>query len=276
MDDSTKTQPGYGEIDQLKRYANDLAEVYKSEKERRRELEVVNKELQAAYFDTIYRLSLAAEFRDEDTGDHIMRMGRSCRLIAQKLGLPPEQVKNIEHAAPMHDVGKIGIPDSILLKPGKLTEEEFEIMKTHTIIGAKLLGNSKSEILRVGEEISLYHHERWDGKGYPHGLSGEDIPIVGRIVCVMDVFDAPTSRRPYKDPYPMEVALDIIKQESGKQFDPVLVDILLDNSDEITQIKGEVEAMKKSDGIPLEGFKWSDRDIIEGRNKSFNKRYVKP
>jgi putative two-component system response regulator len=270
MDDNTKTQPAYVEIDQLKRYANDLAEVYKSEKERRRELEIVNKELQDAYYDTIYRLSLAAEFRDEDTGDHIMRMGRSCRLIAQKLGLPSDQVRNIEQAAPMHDVGKIGIPDSILLKPGKLTDEEFEVMKTHTIIGAKLLGNSKAEILRVGEEISLYHHERWDGRGYPHGLSGEDIPIVGRIVCIMDVFDALTSRRPYKDPYPVRVALDIISEGKRKQFDPILVDILLANVDEIMQIRTEVEELMKSDGIPLQDFKWSERDIIEGRNRDYS------
>lgn len=266
MKNDNNLHPGYVEIDQLKRYANDLAEVYKLEKERRRELEIVNCELQEAYLDTIYRLSLAAEFRDEDTGDHIMRMGRSSGLIADKLGLPSDEVKNIEYASPMHDVGKIGIPDSILMKPGKLTDEEFEIMKTHTTIGAKLLGNSKAEILKVGEQIALYHHERWDGKGYPHGLRGEDIPIVGRIVCIMDVFDALTSKRPYKDPYPVEVALDIIKQEKGKHFDPDMVAILLDNIGEILQIKNEVGAIEKSDGVPVEGFTWSERDIIEGKN----------
>ena len=266
MKEDKNLHPGYVEIDQLKRYANDLAEVYKSEKERRRELEIVNQELQEAYLDTIFRLSLAAEFRDEDTGDHILRMGRSSGLIAQKLGLPPEQVKNIEYASPMHDVGKIGIPDSILMKPGKLTDDEFEIMKTHTTIGAKLLGRSKAEILRVGEQIALYHHERWDGKGYPHGLSGEDIPIVGRIVCITDVFDALISKRPYKDPYPVEVALDIIKQESGRHFDPTMVAILLDNIDEILRIKADIESLKQPGEMPLSSFTWSERDILMGIN----------
>lgn len=266
MKNDNNLHPGYIEIDQLKRYANDLAEVYKLEKERRRELELVNRELKEAYLDTIYRLSLAAEFRDEDTGNHIMRIGRSSGLIARKMGLPPDLVRNIEYASPMHDVGKIGIPDSILMKPSKLTDNEFEIMKTHTVIGAKLLGNSKAEILKIGEQIALYHHEQWNGKGYPHGLRGEDIPIVGRIVGIVDVFDALISKRPYKDPYPLEVVTDIIKQERGKHFDPFTVDILLDSIDDILQIKTEVGSMEKLDGVPVQGFTWSERDIIEGRN----------
>jgi putative two-component system response regulator len=129
-------------------------------------------------------------------------MGRYSALIAEKLGLPSKEVQNILYASPMHDVGKIGIPDNILMKPGKLTDEEFGIMKTHSIIGANILAHSKSKILKVAEQIALYHHEKWNGKGYPQGLSGDNIPLVGRIVALADVFDALTSRRPYKDPFP--------------------------------------------------------------------------
>ena len=186
------------DIDQLQKYAKDLTEVYKSEKEKRKELQIseqqlvkyaddlnksvlelkaTHKELQEAYLDTIYRLVLAAEYKDEDTGDHIKRMSRYCALIAEKLGLPAGEVQNIRYAAPMHDVGKIGIPDNILLKPGKLTEEEFDIIKTHSTIGAKILANSKAEILNVAEKIALSHHEKWNGKGYPQGLSDDNIPL---------------------------------------------------------------------------------------------------
>jgi putative two-component system response regulator len=247
--------------DQLKKYAQDLAEVYKSEKEKRKELQIseqqlekyaedlnktilelktANQELQEAYLDTIHRLVLAAEYKDEDTGDHIVRMSRYCALIAKKLGLPAKEVQNILYAAPMHDVGKIGISDKILIKPGKLTDEEFEVMKTHSIIGANILANSKAETLKVAEQIALSHHEKWNGKGYPQGLSGDNIPLVGRIVGLADAFDALTSKRPYKDPYTVEVALDIIKKERGEQFDPDIVDVFLKNIDEILKIKEEV------------------------------------
>jgi len=137
----------------------------------------------------------------------------------------------------MHDIGKIGVPDTILMKPGKLTYAEFETIKTHTTIGAKILKNAKSEILRVAEEIALYHHEKWNGTGYPHGLSGDSIPLAARIVALADTFDALTSKRPYKDPYHYEVACDIIKKERGQHFDPVIVDLFLSNIDEIGIIK---------------------------------------
>ena len=238
---------------QLEKYAHDLAEIYKSEKQKRKELQAANeqlvkfaddlnktvRELQGAYLDTIHRLVLAAEYKDEDTGAHIVRMSHYSALIAEKLGLPGRDVQNILYAAPMHDVGKIGIPDSILMKPGKLTEEEFDLMKIHTTMGAKILANSKSKILQVAEQIALSHHEKWNGKGYPLGLSGDDIPLAGRIVALADVFDALTSKRPYKNPFPVKVAIDIIKKERGQHFDPDVVDIFLENIDEILKIKSE-------------------------------------
>jgi len=249
--------------DQLEKYAQDLAEVYNSEKEKRKELQVseqqlikyaddlnktilelktANQELQESYIDTVHRLALAAEYKDEDTGDHIIRMGRYSALIAEKLDLPSKEVQKILYASPMHDVGKIGIPDSILIKPGKLTKEEFEIMKTHSIIGAKILAHSKSEIIQVAEEIAISHHEKWNGKGYPQGLAGEEIPLVGRIVGLADVFDALTSKRPYKEAFSLEKAVDIIKKERGQHFDPDMVDVFLDNINEILAIKAQIDA----------------------------------
>jgi len=269
---------------QLQKYAKDLAEVYKSEKEKREELEAskqqlvkyaddlnktilelkaTHKELQEAYLDTVYRLALAAEYKDEDTGDHIKRMSRYSALIAEKLGLPAKEVQNILYASPMHDVGKIGIPDSILIKPGKLTEEEFEIIKTHSTIGAKILAHSKSKILQVAEQIELSHHEKWNGKGYPQGLSGDTIPLAARIVALADTFDALTSKRPYKDPFPVEVAIDIIKKERGQHFDPDVVDVFLENIDEILKIKAEVHL---KEGFSLANFTKIKGDQLEGNN----------
>lgn len=232
----------FADIDQLKKYAKDLTEVYKSEKEKRKELQSVHQELQDAYLDTIHRLVLAAEYKDEDTGDHIVRMSHYSALIAKKLVMPAKEVKDILYAAPMHDVGKIGIPDNILMKPGKLTNEEFDFMKTHTTIGAKILADSKAEILQLASQIAISHHEKWNGKGYPQGLAGDNIPLAARIVGLADVFDALTSRRPYKVPFPVEVALDIIKKERGQHFDPDVADVFFENMDEILKIKTEVDA----------------------------------
>ena len=251
----------YSHMDQLRKYAEDLAEVYRSEKEKRIELEAANQQLiryavdfnktllelktthiqlQEAYLDTIYRLALAAEYKDEETGNHIIRMSRYCSLIAEKLGLPARDVQNIRYASPMHDIGKIGIPDSILLKPGKLTPEEFEIMKTHTIIGAKILADSNAEIIQVAQQIALSHHEKWNGDGFPQGLVEANAPLTARIVGIVDVFDALISRRPYKEPYPVKVALEIIEDGRGKKFDPMLVDILFENIDQILEIEKEI------------------------------------
>jgi len=228
---------------QLMRYGKDLNETIL-------DLKAAHQELKESYLDTIHRLVLAAEYRDEDTGEHIVRIGLYSANLAEKLGFPDREVQNILYAAPMHDVGKIGIPDSILMKPGKLTAEEFETMKTHTAIGAKLLANSRSEILHTAEQIALSHHEKWNGRGYPQGISGREIPMVGRIVSIADVFDALTSKRPYKDPHPMEDAIEIIERERGGHFDPQVVDVFLEHIDEMLKIKEEVNKIEPESIIP--------------------------
>ena len=206
-----------------------------------RELIMAHEELQASYLDTIHRLVIAAEYKDEDTGAHIVRIGRFCALIADKLGLPEKEVGNIGIAAPMHDIGKIGIPDQILLKPGKLSMEEFKTMKTHTTIGARILSKSRSDIIRCAQQIAVSHHEWWDGSGYPQGLSGMRIPMTGRIVAIADTFDALTSRRPYKDPYPLEPALEMMVKERETHFDPDIFDLFMGNIDEILTLKESVQ-----------------------------------
>ena len=184
----------------------------------------------------ILRLSRAAEYRDPETGAHILRMASYCRLIAEALGLPEDQVDLIFRTAPMHDIGKLGIADGILLKPGKLTEREFEDMKAHTTIGLAILHESPSQLLQVAAEIAGSHHEKFDGTGYPDGMAGDEIPLVGRIVAVADVFDALTSARPYKEPWPVEDAIDYIRNQSGRQFDPRCAQALLDRIDDALEI----------------------------------------
>lgn len=271
-------------LSQLNKYAQDLSSVYKSEKEKRKELEdshkqlvkyakalnkvndeleVRNKEIQDAYIDTIHRLVLATEFREENTGEHITRLSHFSELLAKKSGLSDKEAKNIFYATPMHDVGKVGIPDKILLKPGKLTKEEFDCIKSHTTIGSKILSDSKAEIIQTAQQIALTHHEKWDGTGYPNRLSETQIPLVGRIVGLLDVFDALTTKRPYKDPYPIDITLKIIKKERGKHFDPKIVDLFLSNFPEIKKIKDEISAKSatnKSDFI------WSERDLSENKH----------
>jgi len=224
------------------------------------ELKSVYDELHLAYLDTVNRLVLAAEYKDDDTGDHIARMSRYSELIAETIGLPEKDVLQIRYSSPMHDVGKIGIPDSILLKPGRLSKEEFDIMKTHTILGANIFANSTAEILQNAHDISLTHHEKWNGKGYPQGLAGDEIPLLGRIVGIVDVFDALTSTRPYKKPYPLEVALDIIKKERGEHFDPAVADAFLSCIDGIVEIKEDVGT---AESTTLSEFVWSERDQIK-------------
>jgi putative two-component system response regulator len=169
--------------------------------------------------ETIYRLSKAAEYRDPETGGHILRMAHYSRLIAERLGLPVPEQQLLLEAAPMHDIGKVGIADQILLKPGRFSDEEFAIMKRHAEIGHKILHNSKSPILNAAAVVALTHHEKFDGSGYPQGLKGEEIPLHGRIVAVADVFDALTSARPYKVAWEMEAAKDFILANSGSHFD---------------------------------------------------------
>jgi len=183
-------------------------------------------ELEETQVEILERLALAAEYRDDDTGEHTQRVGRTSGLIAQALGLPEAQVELIRRAAPLHDVGKIAIPDAILLKPGKLTVEEFELMKTHTTLGAKMMSGGRFPLLQLAEEIALTHHEHWDGAGYI-GLRGESIPIAGRIVSVADVFDALTYIRPYKKAWPLSDAIEEIQRQSGRQFDARVVEAFL-------------------------------------------------
>ncbi|MES9872561.1 MAG: two-component system response regulator [Candidatus Sedimenticola sp. 6PFRAG7] len=172
----------------------------------------------------IQRLGRAAEYKDNETGMHIMRMSNYSRLLARAAGMDDTWVELLYNAAPMHDIGKIGIPDSILLKPGKLDAQEWETMKTHCDIGARIIGrHSDSDLLRLARSVALTHHEKWNGSGYPHGLVGENIPLAGRIVAIADVFDALTSLRPYKDAWPVEKAVEWMKSESGQHFDPDLV-----------------------------------------------------
>ena len=193
-------------------------------------------ELEDTRQEILLKLMRASEYKDVDTGQHLKRISAYCTVIAEKLGFSDFQVKMLADASMMHDVGKIGIPDNVLLKPGKLTVEEFEIMKTHTKVGAGILSGSQSILLQMAEKIAASHHEKWNGKGYPLGLSGEDIPIEGRITAVCDIFDALISKRPYKEPWTFESALDYIKNESGISLDPDIVAVFLDSKDEIHQI----------------------------------------
>jgi putative two-component system response regulator len=180
-------------------------------------------QLQAAELETLDRLARTAEYRDDQTGRHVVRVGRVAALIARILGLDDATVRLLRLAAPLHDLGKIGIPDRILLAPRKLEPEEFEEMKHHTVIGSRILAGSSSDFLRLAERIALHHHERWDGHGY-YGLVGGDIPLAARIVAIADVFDALTHERPYKSAWPVDKAVEEISRGRGTHFDPAVVD----------------------------------------------------
>lgn len=184
-------------------------------------------DLEVAYMEMLVRLAAAAEYRDDATGQHTRRVALISGILARDLGLPPVQVELIRWAAPLHDVGKIAIPDQILLKPGKLTPVEFEVMRTHATLGARILSGGKSALLKMAEEIALTHHERWDGTGYPRRLKGKAIPISGRIVAVADALDALISTRPYREARSVEEALHVIKDGAGTQFDPTVAITLL-------------------------------------------------
>jgi putative two-component system response regulator len=186
-------------------------------------VKVRTRELKETQLDVVHRLARAAEYRDNETGCHIVRMSHYATVLGRACGMTEEECDLLFHATPMHDVGKLGIPDRILLKPGKLTTEEFDIMKQHTVIGANLLSGSQSEVLQMGEVIALTHHEKWDGSGYPNRIAGEDIPLIGRICAIADVFDALSSIRCYKDNWPLEKTLKEIRSQAGKHFDPNLV-----------------------------------------------------
>jgi putative two-component system response regulator len=194
-------------------------------------------QLKNASLEVIWRLTAASEYRDNETGAHIKRMSHYSAAIARKMGLRKKTVETILYSAPMHDIGKIGIPDGILLKPGKLNDEEWRIMKSHTIIGANILKGSEIGFVRMGAMIALTHHEKWDGSGYPNGLIGAQIPLAGRIVALADVFDALTSKRSYKEPFSIQKSNRIIEEGRGKHFDPDVVDAFFSIQDEILHIK---------------------------------------
>ena len=241
------------------------------------------RQLDATRQQLILCLARAAEHRDNDTGNHVIRVGRYTSIIARQVGYPANRLEMLEQAAQLHDVGKIGIPDSILFKPGKLavdeydlmkkhcalgrqiiepvSEKEWKILKTHTRIGESMLHVRSSSLLMLAARIAQTHHERWDGKGYPLGLLGEDIPLEGRIVAVADVFDALSSKRPYKDPFPRQKCFDILREGRGTQFDPAVIDAFFDCADEIVEI--QLLLMDEEDRIPKGEWETVAQDAVK-------------
>jgi HD-GYP domain-containing protein (c-di-GMP phosphodiesterase class II) len=202
------------------------------------------RELQDSRLAVITKLARAAEYRDVDTGDHIYRIGRSCVLLGKRAGLSAEDREMLFHASLLHDVGKIGIPDAILLKPGSLTREERAVMENHTVMGARLLDQDDFILFRLARQIALHHHEKWNGRGYPEGLRGENIPIMSRICAIADVFDALMSRRPYKEAWSLDRSAETIKKGSGTAFDPSLVEAFFDVLDDIVRLRLEPDGVE--------------------------------
>ncbi len=236
------TKP-FDQLEILQRIQNilEVRLLYKQVKQQNQELEARVKQrtlqLENSRLEIIRRLGMAAEYKDNETGNHVLRMSKFAELLAKAAGFSDDYAEKIQYAAPMHDIGKIGIPDRVLLKPGKLDEEEWAIMQTHVDIGAKILSESDSEIMIMARNIALTHHEKWDGSGYPNGLSGENIPIEGRICALCDVFDALTSERPYKQAWSIEKAVAWIKEESGRHFDPELVGLFITILDQVLEYR---------------------------------------
>ena len=212
----------FGKLDELKKTC--------------KELEQANLKIREAHIEMIMRLAVAAEYRDPDTGAHIIRMSDYATELAKALKLSDDEVEIIRYASPMHDIGKIAIPDKILLKEDKLTPEEFEVMKTHTVIGARFFQNAKSPLLQAAHDIALSHHENFDGTGYPQGLKGEAIPLYARIVSTADIFDAMVSKRCYKKAYSFEESLEYVKSLAWKQLDPQLVYLFVQSEKNIRKI----------------------------------------
>jgi putative two-component system response regulator len=196
------------------------------------------REINLGKLETLNILGRAAEFKDNETGMHVMRMSHYCEVLAKALGMTDEDAETLRDAAPMHDIGKIGIPDSVLLKPGKLDADEWITMQKHVEYGVEILGRqSDSKLMQMAIQVAQYHHEKWDGTGYPNQISGEEIPLVGRIAAVADVFDALTAERPYKRAWSVDEALNLFKEQKGKHFDPRVVELLFENLPEILAIK---------------------------------------
>ncbi len=201
------------------------------------EIKKRTEEILETQFEIVQRLAVAGELRDNETGAHVKRMSHVCSLLAMKRGLGSDFSELMLHASAMHDVGKIGIPDSILLKSKKLSPEEWQVMQQHPRIGARIIGDHSSKLISLAREIALYHHEKWDGSGYPHGISGNEIPVSARIAAISDVFDALSSERPYKRAWPIEDIIETLRAESGQHFEPIMVELFLENLPEITEIK---------------------------------------
>ncbi|MGR5557494.1 HD-GYP domain-containing protein [Vibrio fortis] len=196
------------------------------------------REINLGKLETLNILGRAAEFKDNETGMHVMRMSHYCEVLAKALGMTDEDAETLRDAAPMHDIGKIGIPDSVLLKPGKLDADEWTTMQKHVEYGVEILGRqSDSKLMQMAIQVAQYHHEKWDGTGYPNQIAGEEIPLVGRIAAVADVFDALTAERPYKRAWSVDEALNLFKEQKGKHFDPRIVELLFENLPEILAIK---------------------------------------
>jgi response regulator RpfG family c-di-GMP phosphodiesterase len=197
----------------------------------------LNREIIATQKEVISTMGAIGETRSKETGDHVKRVAEYSKLLALKHGLSLEEAEQIKMASPMHDIGKVGIADNILNKPGKLTDEEFEIMKTHAELGHEMLKGSQQQLLKTAAIISMEHHEKWDGSGYPKGLKGEEIHLYGRITAIADVFDALGHDRVYKKAWPLEKILDLFKEGRGKHFDPTLIDIFMNNLNDFLAIK---------------------------------------
>ncbi len=240
--DSTELRARIGSLLKAKAY-NDRLVNYQKELEmevskRTSQLKISLEKIKSLSLDAIYRLSRAAEYKNKETGDHIKRVSHYAQAIASQIGLNQTTVEAILYATPMHDIGKIGIPDVILLKPGKHDEAEWKIMKQHTTIGARIMEGSDYGFLKLAAVIALTHHERWDGSGYPYGLKGKKIPLAGRIAALADFFDAMTSDRPYRSkPYSIEHTFEKIKESSGSHFDPEVVNSFIKVSSKIWEIK---------------------------------------
>lgn len=220
-----------------KELEDQVAERTRQLKEALEELKKIHNRLRTSSLDTIYCLSRAADYKDEDTAMHLQRISNYSAAIGREIGMNENEIEMILYASPMHDIGKIGVPDKILLKPGKLMQAEWKIMKQHTVFGGQILTVDSNGFIKVARTIALTHHEKWDGTGYPKGRKGTEIPLVGRITAVADVFDALSSNRPYKKAFPLEKSFQIISEGSGGHFDPEVVDSFINVKEEILSIQ---------------------------------------
>ena len=223
---------------------HDREELEAQVKERTHMLHQAMLDLKAASLETVLRLARAAEYKDDDTGEHVLRMSRFAAAVATRMGLDEDEVEQLLQAAPMHDVGKIGIPDRVLMKPGRLTPDEWQLMRRHCKFGQQILADSKAPVIQLAEIIALNHHEKWDGGGYPRGLAGTDIPLPARIVAAADVFDALMSARPYKVAFDLDRSLSIMREGRGTHFDPEVLDAFMAALDEILDIRDDLKDQK--------------------------------